>query len=332
MFSKLATLFTFASAALASGAPPSGQTVYTFPGEPSWFEGVSVRPNGDLVLTTLSPSASFYVLSEPWSEEPEVVQNITLPDSDGALGLAEVRRDVYAVASGQFENISNFILGSAQVWLVDINHEDTSLAATIPEAGELNGMVASKDSRGDVLIADSTYGLIWKVSTTEFNQSSVWLDAEELKITDTSSTAWPFGINGVQYSPEGGLYFTNTNTRSIYEVETRGGEPVGVRPVAVDIEDVAALDDFIFSRDGRKIYATSNMDNKIVAVDVETGSYSVVLGGEEDGVVAGDTAAAWGRTRNDRDTLYVATSGRAWSSDDDVLKGPAEVVAVKLGH
>lgn len=331
MFSKLATLSALASAALASGPQdPTGQAIYTFPGEPSWFEGVSVRHNGDLILSTLSPSASLYVLSKPWSKNPEITHNITLPNSDGALGLAEFRPDVYAVAAGKFENISNFVPGSAEVWTVDLNGgEHAKLAATIPAAGELNGMVSDKESRhGDVLIADSTYGLIWKVSTTNFNQSSIWLDAEELKITETSDSAWPFGINGIQYSPKGGLYFSNTNTKSIYEIETRKGKAVGVKPVAVGIEDVSALDDFTFSRDGKTIYATSNMDNSIVAVDVKTGSYEVVLGGAEDGVIAGDTAAAWGETKHDRDTLYVATSGRAWSTDDDLLKKPAEVVAV----
>lgn len=344
MLSKLPTLgMLTAAASLANAAQPSYKTVYTFPEQPSWYENVHVGAGGKLVLTTINPTASVHVLRNPWDTSAEhVISSQTLPGLNGTLGLAQVRDDVYAVAAGQFENISEFISNSSEVWLVDVNDStNTRRVAEMPEAGELNGMVAIPNSRdGDVLIADSSIGQIWKVSTLGKNAGKYesWLKTDEMTITSSLAERWGFGINGLQRCSSGKLYFTNTNTVTIWSIDV----PEGVQPEEKHLELVAdlsnltvALDDFALSRDGKAIYVTSNKDNKLFSVKNKGDRWvpELILGGEGIAAVAGDTGAAFGQTKHDQHSLYVVTSGRGWSSDNDTLKGPAQIVSVDLsGH
>ncbi|OAA60193.1 Six-bladed beta-propeller, TolB-like protein [Akanthomyces lecanii RCEF 1005] len=333
----------FASITLATTSQISASTIYTFPTEPSWFENVYVGANGKLVLSTISPNASVYVLHQPWNTSVEhALTKQTLPGLNGTLGLAEVREDIYAVAAGQFKNISQFVDGSAEMWIVDlIDSSNSKCIARMPEAGELNGMVAIPNSPdGDVLVADSSLGQIWKVSTVGKNAGAykVWLKSDEMAIKSSQPERWPFGINGLQHSSTGTLYFTNTNTVTIWSIDTtkqtKPGQNMQVELVA-DLSGLAvALDDIALSKDGKAIYATSNKDNKLIAVHRVGRRWisKVILGGDGFAEVAGDTAASFGKTRYDRDSLYVVTSGRAWSGDNDTLKGPAKIVRLDLSE
>lgn len=338
--STLAALATSVSLVRAAQTP-TPTTIYTFPDEPSWYENVHVGANGKLVLTTISPNASVYVMHHPWNTSADhAITKQTLPGLNGTLGLAEVREDLYAVAAGRFQDIYQFINESAEVWIVDlVDSANTKRIAKMPEAGELNGMVAIPNSPdGDVLVADSSVGQIWKVSTVgkHAGRYEVWLKSEDMAIQNSAPERWPFGINGLQRSSSGKLYFTNTNTVTIWSFDV----PEGVKPNQRHVKLVAdlscfavALDDIALSNDGNTIYATSNKDNKLIAVKRmgKRWTSEVILGGEGFAEVAGDTAAAFGKTQYDKDSLYVVTSGRAWSSKNDTLRGPAEVITLDMG-
>jgi hypothetical protein len=343
MLSKLPTFAALATAASLVGAvKPSYRTVYTFAEQPSWYENVIVGSNGKLVLTTLSPTASVQVLHTPWdNSDDHVISSQTLPGLNGTLGIAHLRDEIYAVAAARFENIYQFISNSSEVWTVDLTDStNTKRATKIPEAGELNGMVAIPNSRdGDVLVADSSLGQIWKVSTLGKNAGKyeIWLKTDDMAITNSLTERWPFGINGLQRCPSGKLYFTNTNTVTVWSIDMPKGaqpEPKHVKLVA-DLSTLAvALDDFTLSKDGNTLYITSNKDNKLFAL--KNNGYKwvpeVILGGEGVAAVAGDTGAAFGQTKHDQNSLYITTSGRAWNSINDTLRGPAQVVSVDLAN
>lgn len=295
------------------------KVIYQMPADigVTWLECVLVRDNGDLLLTTVSPSPSIYTLSRPWDAEPKITSNITLPNSNltGALGLADLRGNIYAVAAGTFHDSVTLTHHTSEVWLLDLSDPGkptTHHVASMPEAGELNDMVVLKGhgNAADILVADSSFGRIWKVSM-ETGKYSVWLESPEMG-AHIDPKAWPFGINGMRYGTDGYLYFSNTNTRIIWRIKMHADGSVSPNDVEFvhKVHGAAALDNFAVDKDNR-LWVASNKDNKLILVEQQGHSWKskVVLGGDTKHVVAGDTAVAFETTKKEADTLYVVTSG-----------------------
>lgn len=331
----LAFLLNFS---LATSLP--AKVIYQFPQDigTSWLEGVLVRDNGDLLLTTITPSASIYTLSRPWDAEPKITSNITLPNHlTGALSLADLGRNKYAVAAAKFHDLVYLKNHTSEVWLLDLNNPEKPKyhhVASMPEAGELNDMVVlNNDSSGDIniLVADATYGRIWKVSMST-GEYSVWLSTPEMKPVP-GTLPGPFGINGLRYGTDGYLYFTNTNTHTISRIRPRADGSANREDVeyVLEIPGVLGLDSFAIDKHNR-LWVASNFDNKLILVERRGHSWKsqVVLGGSTKHIVAGDTAVAFGRGKEEDSMLYVVTSGALVQVPPNDFKEPAKVVRVDV--
>lgn len=294
------------------------------------LENIAIRPNGNLLVTSLTPNASLYEISNPSSPSPVIALLHTNPNVTSLLGITEISPDIYAFVAGSFTSAGG-MRGSYSVWTADLSCRrlKISLVTAIPEAELLNGVTAAVD-RGVVLIADSPSGTLFRVDLREKTYSV----AAALPEMSSGQPGNPFamGINGVHVR-KGYLYGTNDFRTLFYRVEISdsGFLPAGVK--AELVANVTSLtknvDDFIFGPgEGDTAFVATNSDNLLLAVGVDGGS-EVVLGSAGDGAVAGGSAMKFGRGKSDRGVLYVTTGGAR--IDGTVTGGKVEGVEVVVG-
>ena len=340
----------------------------------SYFENLYVRPNGNILISTLSPSATIYTL-ELSSSPSTLTSSITIPTLDGLLGIDEIMENTFAVVGACFQGLGVLKPNSSALYeivLPGIDERDGlcwlapqyRLITQIPEAGGLNGLAvvpranvtAATDHDATVLIADSTVGRIYRAEIRT-GKYEIVIDTPETKIPPGATFA--FGVNGLKIHA-GFLYWTNTARRSLYRVAIdQHGWPLTSAPgvgqmieTVVEFGDVAAFDDFTIRQDGTlwvcllrlPLYPSpcsidcllvqtdayrwqiaTNVDNKLLAS--KDNNTLVVPGGDEDWVVAGDTAGRFGRRASDSNILYVVTGGAHLAPIDGRTEG-AKVVAI----
>jgi hypothetical protein len=313
--------------------PLAHSLIAQFP-KPSWIENIAVRPNGDLILTqlTVTPEISnvtLYTIPRPFSPSPSPVPVHTFDGITNLFGIAEsaTTPDLFVLVGGNIPNSSS--AGLYLVWTIDFGSRHnrppkitqvTHLNASLP-----NGLTAIPH-RNAVLIADSFAGLTWHVNLAT-GVTSIAAQAPEMS-PPLGSAPGTVGINGIKIF-KGYLYWTHSALAIIYRVRL---DADGRRVQDAKVETVAKLnatflDDFAIRDDGI-IWATTNSDNTLVAVQHETGQSVVVDGAAGELTVLGDTAAAFGRERDDGCVLYVVTCGGLRSKGEAAGKEGAKVVAV----
>ncbi|KAB5577482.1 hypothetical protein GE09DRAFT_1260110 [Coniochaeta sp. 2T2.1] len=340
----LLPLLAFASPVLegrhglgVSPALPS-RVVHQFPNH-TWLENIVPRSNGDLLVTALLPYAAIYQISDPTSDYASVslIANFTTVNS--LLGITETKPDVFVVVGGNFTSPGVQVNGTFSAWEVDLSqssshhhHHHNSkydvsprLITAFKPAAFLNGLESLPQNPTTVLISDSTLGIVWRLDTVtgKFNKA---LGFPEMKVAPGSPFA--IGVNGLRIANDT-LYFTNSFERTIYSVRIDGNGSValgaGIEKV-VEIEEAAFLDDIAIGEDGT-IWACENVGNRLWSV-TPNGTYAAVLGGVNETTVAGDTAAAFGRGKEEGKVLYVVTSGVQAAPVNGTFVEGGKVVAV----
>ncbi|MCJ1404271.1 hypothetical protein MMC11_007496 [Xylographa trunciseda] len=196
------------------------------------------------------------------------------------FGIVEVGDDVFYISTGTIGASGSF---------------------AIYKAVFLNGSAVLDPSRGLFLVADSLLGAFFAIDTKAATASK-WLQHGALtKVTDDPYTP---GVNGMKLH-SGHLYLSNTDAKTFLRVGVSSeGTPAG------EIETVferCNIDDFAIDAKG-DVYDTSHVFNSVVKITSD-GTRSRIAGGPQDAIVAGTTAAAFGRTERDATTLYVTTNG-----------------------
>lgn len=328
-------LASFTSVALSSGIPQAAalplpaHILEQFPA-PTWIENIAVRQNGALLFTFMLPNASLYQLSNPSGPKPCLSLVHTFPEVSGLLGIAETSPDVFVTVGANLSDTGDVVKESAKTFRIDLNrHKPVIKTITaIPEAIIPNGIAALPHQPSTVLISDTAAGLAWRVDTLT-GEYDVGIQTPEMAVDPDSAS--PAGINGLHVF-KGSLYFTNSFQAAIYRVEIAadGSMAPHARVETVAVIDVPFLDDFAIAEDGT-IYAASYVGNRVIAVKPDgKGGYGegvVVVGSETESIVSGDTSAAFGRTKSDRKTLYVVTSGAVMTANGTSFEG-GRVVAV----
>ncbi len=182
------------------------------------------------------------------------------------------------------------------IWRVSKDGE-LALWCGIEDAELLNGMCLTADGSG-LLVAESFTGRIHWVNTQE-PQTRVWLIDDRLKPASGTRTA---GANGIRLIQDRAL-ISVSDRNAIFEIGLSAAGEAG--PMRVLAEHLRA-DDFACDPEGRLYLATHQM-NSVVKLSAD-GRERVTIGGPDQGLV-GATAAAFGRTGEDGDTLYVVTNG-----------------------
>lgn len=178
-------------------------------------------------------------------------------------------------------------------------------------------------------MADSANGFVGRLELTTgtFDTSTFRFPLEMDPVEDARL---PIGVNGIQIRNEF-LYWTNSFQACIYRITiTPTGFPAKhARPelIANLSKGVNFLDDFTFDVNGN-IYASTNLVNSIVFIDVQSKEWETVVGGIGEMTVAGSTSVAFGRGRKDKEILYVSTSGAIATPVNGTEIEGAKVVAI----
>ncbi|KAJ8119710.1 hypothetical protein ONZ43_g3400 [Nemania bipapillata] len=135
------------------------------------------------------------------------------------------------------------------------------------------------------------------------------------------------GVNGLK-ARGGDLYFSNSNLASVFRlpIDKNGLAAQGSQATLVAKFDADTIDDFVIDEKG-EYWAATNFENTVaVAKMYSTGV--VVAGTPTTLTVAGDTALAIGRTKVDKDIVYVVTGGALNRPVNGTITEPAKVVAI----
>lgn len=273
---------------------------------------------------------------DPATQSAELVHEF--PQAVSAMGIAEYENDVFAVVSNTFtpalrssthsvnQNIGNFsdatataTTGSWSTWTLNFNHHrkhsrsvSVDKIVDIPSAEFLNGMTAVPGVPGILLAADSGAGLVYRIDAPS-KTWSVFLDDPTLK--PNSTAAIKLGVNGVHVR-DGYLYFDNTFQPPLLArvpYHTQNATAAGTVEVVFESatfplnEGRGQADDFTFDRAGN--VWLSSASSSVVKLDLKRHTQTLVAGGPDDAVLVGSTSTTFGRTKKDRDVLYITTNG-----------------------
>ncbi|KAI4089779.1 MAG: hypothetical protein LQ344_005144 [Seirophora lacunosa] len=288
--------------------------IHEFP-KGTWIENIAVRPN-DQILVSLSTSPDLYQIDPvPYRRPPILVHSFAGYTS--LTGIVEVDPDVFYVVAGNFsfKKFEEFspVFGSSSVFEVDftnnsrVGKEETKetpavrKVADFPTADLLNGAALLSRAAGNILLADSLAGAVWKLNVRSGAAAKVMADEPLLKPRRSS------GVNGLRVRGST-LFFTNSDLETLNRVPINAsGSAAGA---ATAIVGGLAVDDFTLDDEGQAYVAVSDATNEVVKVAVPGGGVTVLAGSPQDqATIAGPTGAAFGRGLLDRRSLYVSSTG-----------------------
>jgi sugar lactone lactonase YvrE len=182
----------------------------------------------------------------------------------------------------------------------------------IRSAEFLNGLTAVPSAPGTLFAADSGKGLVYRIDTSK-KSWSVFLDDPTLKPNLTASVK--IGVNGLHVH-RNELYFDNTFQRPLLarvpyhpESATKAG-PVEIFFEAATFplnEGHGQADDFSIDSEGNIWLASAS--SSVVKLDIRKKTQKLIAGGPDDATLIGTTSTAFGRTKKDKDVLYITTNG-----------------------
>ncbi|KAH6723665.1 hypothetical protein DL95DRAFT_447912 [Leptodontidium sp. 2 PMI_412] len=297
--------------------------IHQFP-LPTWIENLAIRSNGT-ILATLLTTPELYLIDPKAPPSATLVANF--PEVSGLTGIIEVQPDIFYIAGGNF-NLATFAneAGSYWIWEVDMRSFDTDhqakirKVANLPEAGLPNGFELLSRDRGIIMIADSEIGSVWKLNVKD-GKHEIAIQVDEMK--PPPPPGLPMGINGIKIR-DGYLYWTNTGEKTFCRVRIdEYAKAVGDVEV---LERDTLVDDFVFDDQGNAWLAQNVMN--VIGVRKDTGGVVMVAGAADQLTVAGATSCQFGRTEEDRNILYVATSGGLAAPINGTVVEGGKVVAV----
>jgi sugar lactone lactonase YvrE len=235
----------------ASNGIPANQnvgpviTVATFDVTQSEFpEGLAIDKWGNLY-------AALTFTGEIWKMTPEGEQSILTTLSVGSsggllVGLAVDKEGNLYVCDATFES------GTHGIWKVAPNGA-SSLFAALDRSGFPNAMAF--DDTGNLLVTDSSLGLIWKISPS--GQTAIWFKDPLL------SPVTSFGANGIEFD-RGALWVANTDQGTIVRIEL---DDDGPRQAEVFVQSPALVGADGIAFDVRhNLYVAVDSQNTLVRV------------------------------------------------------------------
>jgi hypothetical protein len=259
------------------------RTVCEFP-VGTFLENVIALPDGTLLVDSYLEGIIYRV--EPASGRHTVFAKIP-----GTIaGIADADGGAFIVSGW---------IGGKQPGIFHVAADGTvETLVTLPDGQFPNGVVRLAGSH--YLVADSYRGVIWEVDAVA-KTARIWFEHATLARPDPKN-ALP-AVNGLKIH-DGTLYYSNTQALTLHKLAlTPEGRPAGEpQLVAAQVN----LDDFAIGEDGA-LYGTTHVFNVVVRVSLADGGVTVVA--EPVAGVVGCTAAVFGGTARDRDTLYVVGNG-----------------------
>lgn len=323
-----AATFALATASLhPAKLPLPNHIVHQFQ-RPTWIENIAIRHTGDLVLTQLAPEAALYTILHPATAPEAHLLHKFPPEIQGLTGITETTPDVFVVTGGN--------MGSGQyfAWSVDFNGSSRPVVKQITQltgAGVPNGLCTLPWLRRTVLIADSALGHVSRLNTLTGKLDVATKVPEMAAHKPGGSGPESTGVNGIKIF-KGYLYWSNSARAAIYRVRITGEGSIlrGARVEEVAKLDVSFIDDFAIDPERGTLFVTTGPDNRVWALNAHINNKppSPVVGATNQLTVAGNTAAALGRTSRDDRVLYITTNGAISTPVNGTLVEGGKVVAV----
>jgi hypothetical protein len=203
------------------------------------FENSILRPNGNLLLTTITNCTLLEI--DPTAADPQSTVIATFGDH-GVLGIDSIGDDKYAIAAGiPSSGLSAWSDGS--IYTIDLSSTGDSPAtpevvAHIDGAGLLDGLVTVPTQPSIVLVSDALAGAIYRVNMTSGTSA--------VAVQDDALAGSP-GVNGLKIR-DGYVYFVNTQTRVYgrFAIADDGQQAGAIEVVATE----ASSDDFALDANG----------------------------------------------------------------------------------
>ncbi|KAF4976248.1 hypothetical protein FZEAL_7055 [Fusarium zealandicum] len=304
----------------------SVKTLFQLSSEPTWFENISIRPDGTVLATRLD-------VPEVWAVDPKtssgsLLFRVPLPEdipSQALTGICPLRPDVFAIGAGIYDMTGGTgpKAGGFSVWLADLTGDEPKVTKVVdtPEIAMINGMATWDENTA--LVTDCLNGKVYKLDVTS-GAYEIAIEDETMTVPD--GAPFPIGINGLKVHRTQGqayLYYTTTTRYSVYRL-----------PVTPDLKAAGPAetlasglvpDDLAVARDGT-VYVTTNVTNTVARIAPEGGDVVTVAGEATDMALAGSTACVFDQ---DERVLYVATAGGNVSPVDGKTE-PAKIVEVRL--
>lgn len=261
------------------------------------IENSNIRPNGNLLFTTLTGPELYTIDPSAASPEAEVVSSMV--GVTALTGLAPIGYDKFAVIGG-VRGTYNYT--NETIFSVDFsssNGTTIETAVTLPDAIMLNGMASLPSNPRVLLIADSRVGCLWRA---DLDTSTVTKAVEDDTMLAPANATVPIGVDGLKITG-GYAYFTNVAKLFFARVPISDDGSAATGPVEV----LTYLDDDFddFAVDGIYAYAAQG-PSLVRKVDLATG--------ELVSVVVNDTAMAGSPTsvtlKGDGIHGYVTTMGQ----------------------
>ena len=281
-----------------------------------FVENLAIRRSGEILVTVHNTNELVEVA--PHSKTPP---RLVHRFDANLFGIVEAQKDVFYVSAGFIGQ-----RGSFAIYKVDLSDPSQELVTQIVEAPEalfLNGSCLLKHGGSVILVADSILGTIFAVDVQKEVVSEL-LHQIALK-KETTNPGNP-GVNGIKMY-NGCLYLSNTDAKTFLRAGlSEAGDAIGSLEV---VHDKCNIDDFAFDAEG-SVYLTSHVFNSVIKIR-SNGARKRIAGGPDDAIVAGTTAAAFGRTPAGRTTLYITTNG-GMSQPIDGKVGPGRLLSLVAGY
>lgn len=203
----------------------------------TWVENISVRPNGNLLVTTSTPDGSVWQVKEPWNDNPEVELVFNFDKwVDRLIGICETTPDKYVVVGSRFyspDAQSSHVARTFCAMELDFSCNSTKpsarLIAWMPESYLLQGVAALPWDLETVLISDQyvlkpratqvdwtpTPGQIWVLDTRTGDYKLVMTDYAEMNTTYAKGP--DVGIDGIKIRDHD-LFWVNQDDSGIYRI------------------------------------------------------------------------------------------------------------------
>ncbi|KAI2472705.1 hypothetical protein F4781DRAFT_318870 [Annulohypoxylon bovei var. microspora] len=282
---------------------------------PWYIQSLYVRDNGDIMVTTVWPIASVWVLTDVLTDAPQATLIYKFDQVNATTAITETEPDVFAIIGANQTSLGVGIDGDQSIWELDLRPGNGSYTEGftikeiihLSEAGLCGSLVQLPKDPSILLLADTHKGVIWRVDTRAHTYE---LAAREEHMDWLPWFITEFGISGVKIQ-DGYLYWTLSYAATIWRIAiSDDGFPLpGAKPEEVKWIRSVFLDNFAFaSRDNATIFAALNADNRLVAID-KHGEPTYVAGTPDEMILLGPTTPAFGKVRGDTNTVYVVTCG-----------------------
>lgn len=316
-------------------------TIYEFPYD-TYVENLAVRPNGQILVTSLS-------FPQLWLVDPHLPGQVFVvhefSEALGLSGIVEYQPDVFAICMGNYSIATDDPgAGTWAIWSIDLGSinitSNTSVATNpptvsqivaIPEATTLNGLsVLSSTEKQHLIAGDVRSGVVYSVDIDTGDHAVV------INNTYTNAgSAYAFGdtgTDGIQIRNGNVLYFSNFGQGNLVKVllNITDGTPIGdFETVATTLTPEDQWDDFTFDCDGN-VWIAAGWANTVEKIS-QNGNVETMAGNLNSTAIAEPTSVKFGRREDDANVLYVTTAGgEVTPVDGDVVIG-GQVVGIKTG-